>query len=85
MKATCLESWVKSKKFLQREYKRFDEKTFYLELEFKNLTWNSIYSNENYKCLSYLSADVVNKHSPLKTKALRGNNAPFINKHLRKK
>ena len=76
---------MKSKKFLYREYKRFDEKTFYLELEFKNLTLNSIYSNENYEYLSYLFADVVNKHSPLKTKVLGGNNAPFINKHLRKK
>ena len=55
-----------------------------LELESKNLTRNSLSSNENYEYLSYQFADVVNKHAPLKTKVLRGNNAPFINKHLRK-
>ena len=71
-------------KFLYWDYKRFDEKTFLLELESKNLTRNSISSNENYECLSYQFADVVNKHAPLKTKVLRGKNAPFINKHLRK-
>ena len=49
-----------------------------------NLTRNSISSNEKYEYLSYQFADVVNKHAPLKTKVLRGNNAPFINKQLRK-
>ena len=75
---------LKSKKFLYRDYKRFDERTFLLELESKSLTRNSISSNENYEYLSYQFADVVNKHAPLKTKVLRGNNAPFINKQLRK-
>ena len=74
---------LKSRKFLYRNYKRFNEKTF-LELESKNLTENSISSNENYEYLSFQFADVVNKHAPLKTKVLRGNNTPFINKHLRK-
>ena len=46
-------------------YKCFDEKTFLLELEFKNLTRNSISSNENYEYLSYQFADVVNKHALL--------------------
>ena len=63
---------------------RFDKKTFLLELEFKNLTRKSISSNENYEYLSYQFADVVNKHAPLKTKVLRGNNTPFFNKQLRK-
>ena len=74
---------LKSKKFLYRDYKRFNEKTFLLELEAKNLTRNSISSNENYEYLSYQFLDVINKHVPLKTKVLRGKNAPFIDKHLR--
>ena len=45
-----------------RCYKSFDEKTFLLELESKNLIRNSISSNENYEYLSYQFADVVNKH-----------------------
>ena len=63
---------LKSKKFLYRDYKCFDEKTFLLELEYKNLTRNSISSNENYEYLSYQFADVVNKHAPLKNKGLTG-------------
>ena len=57
---------LKSKKFLYRDYKQFGEKTFMLELESKNLTRNSISSNENYQYLSYQFADVVNKYAPLK-------------------
>ena len=57
-----------SKKFLYRDCKCFDEKTFLLELKSKNLTRN-ISSNENYEYLSYQFADVVNKHPPLNTKS----------------
>ena len=74
---------LKLKKFLYRDCKCFDEKTSLLELESKNLTRNSISSNENYEYLSYQFSDVVNKRAPLK-KFLRVNKAPFINKHLRK-
>ena len=76
---------LKSKKLLYMDYKRFNERAVLLESESKTLTRNSISSNENYEYLSYQFADVVNKHAPLKTKVLRGNNAPFINKQLRKK
>ena len=75
---------LKSKKPLCRDYKRFNEKTFLFELESENLTRNSISSNENYVYLSHQFAGVVNKHAPLKAKVLRGNNAPSIDKHLRK-
>ena len=43
----------KSKNFLYGDYKHFDEKTFLLELESKNLIRNSIFSNENYEYLFY--------------------------------
>ena len=76
---------LKSKKFLYRDYKCFDEKTFLWELDSKNITGNSIYSNENSNSnLFYQFAGVINKHAPLKAKFLRGNNKPFINKHLRR-
>ena len=61
---------LKSKKFLYRDYKCFDEKTFLLELEYKNLTRNSISSNENYEYLSYQFAEVVNKTCSFKNKSL---------------
>ena len=60
----------KSKKFLYRDYKRFDGKT--LELESKILTQSGTSLNENY--LSYQFADIVNKHALLKAKVLGGNN-----------
>ena len=72
----------KLKKFLYRDYKRFDEETFVLELESKILTQCSTSLNENY--LSYQFADVVNKYALLKANVLGGNNVPFTNKHLRK-
>ena len=73
-----------SKKFLYRDYKCFDEKTFLWELDSKNITGNSIYSNENSNSnLFYQFAGVINKHAPLKAKFVRSNNKPFINKHLR--
>ena len=76
---------LKSKKFLYRNYKHFDEKTFLSELESKNSVQNSIFSNDNYEYLSYYQfADIVNKHALLKTNVLRDNNGSFINKHLRK-
>ena len=74
---------LKSKKFLYRNYISFNEKTSFLELESKNLTRNSISSNENYEYLPYQFSDVANNRAPLK-KFLRGNKAPFINRHLRK-
>ena len=75
---------LKSKKFLYRDHKCFDEKTFLFNLESKSLTRNSISSHENFEYLPYQFANVVNKHAPLKTNVSRGNNAPYINKHLRK-
>ena len=65
-------TYPKSKKFLYRDYKRFDGKTFVLELESKILTQSGTSLNENY--LSYQFADIVNKHALLKAKVLGGNN-----------
>ena len=41
-------------------------------------------SNENYELLSYQFQFAVNKHASFKTKIFRGNNAPLVNKTLRK-
>ena len=40
--------------------------------------------NQNYNVLSNRFLEVVNVHAPLKTKIVRGNDAPFVDKQLRK-
>ena len=39
-------------------------------------------TNYNYLICRFLS--IVNKHAPLKAKVIRGGNAPFIDKKLKK-
>ena len=55
-----------------------------MTIKLKNLSRKSDDSNENYEFLSYQLQSVVNKQAPLKTKIVRGNNAPFVNKTLGK-
>ena len=40
--------------------------------------------NENYDFLTNTFIDVVNNHAPLKKKFIRGNQAPFMTRRLRK-
>ena len=72
------------KRFMYRDFKNFNEKAFLEDVKLKNLFRKSDDPNENYEFLSYQFQPVVNKHAPLKSKIVRGNNAPFVNKTLRK-
>ena len=67
------------KKVMYRDVKNFNEKAF-----LESFSRKSDDSKENYEFLSYQFQSMVNKHAPLKTKIVRGNNAPFVNKALRK-
>ena len=40
--------------------------------------------NENYNFFTEKFLDVVNRHAPLKKTTLRGNQAPFLTKELKK-
>ena len=71
-------------KVMYRDFKNFNEKAFLEDIKLKSLSRKSDDSNENYEFLSYLFQSVVNKHAPLKTKIVRGNNVPFVKKTLRK-
>ena len=51
------------------------------EAEFSFKTSNP---GENYSVLTNVFSNIVNIHAPLKKKILRGNDAPFTNKELRK-
>ena len=50
------------------------------EADFSFVTSNP---DENYLVLTNVFSNIVNIHTPLKKKILRGNDAPFMNKELR--
>ena len=75
---------VRPTKIRYRSYKTFDENAFLTDLrtcpfhECLKLS-DSERAYENFK---QLFLDITNKHAPVKTKMIRGNNAPFMNKEL---
>lgn len=68
-----------------RDYKHYDEQAFIDDLQNQNMKFDE---NENpqssYNKLVKCCQDTLNKHAPLKTKRIRGNEAPFMNKTLKK-
>ena len=63
--------------------KNIDE-TKYLE-DIKSINFCSILNSyDMYTELTLAVQRVVDKHAPLKTKFVRGNNAPFVTKEMRK-
>ena len=67
-----------------RSYKRFTESLFLKDIQNTNFDCDSEYPNIFYESLVQKFKKIVDKHAPLKQKTLRGNQAPFMNKHLRK-
>ena len=72
------------KTILCRDFKNFNEKAFLEDVKLKHFSRKSDDSNKNYEFVLYQFQSVVIKHVPLKTKIVRGNNAPFVNKTSRK-
>ena len=72
------------KKIIYRDYKKFDEQKFQHDLD-QQMIKGKFYQEKNmYESSSDTFKAVVNKHAPLKEKIVRGNNAPFMTKELRK-
>ena len=67
-----------------RNYKNFDKSKFFNDLNKTIITFDNENSNQNYNVLSNRFLEVVNIHAPLKTKFVRGNDAPFVDKQPRK-
>ena len=70
-----------------RSYKNFQEKLFLKDLKKQSFEKciNIIDKDEAYDDhFKEIFVSVVNKHAPLKTKFIRGNHAPFMNKELSK-
>ena len=68
-----------SKQFIYRDYKNFDNANFQVDLESKLNNCPKKYGN-----LEKTFENVLNPHSPKKTKFLRGNQKPHVDKNLRK-
>ena len=67
-----------------RSYKNFNEFTFLHELDQTLLQGELFTSNDPYSKLTEIFSDILNKHAPIKSKQVRGNQAPFMNKSLSK-
>ena len=63
-----------------RSFKNFSIDSFQSELQ------NQIAQKQllNYKAFEHVITETLNKHAPIKTKTVRGNNKPFMSKVLRK-
>ena len=75
---------LKPKVLSYRNYKNFDESKFLNNLNKIIITFDNKNPNQNYNALSNRYLEVVNVHAPLKTKIVRGNDAPFVDKQLGK-
>ena len=64
-----------------RDYRKFNSQTFKKELQY-NLS--IINDNTCYDKFENTFKEVLDKHAPIKTKNVRANNAPFMNKMLSK-
>ena len=66
-----------------RNYTKFNDEQFRLELS-NTLLLNCDLGIITYEKFHGIFMGVLNKHAPLKTKIIRANNAPFMNKNMRK-
>ena len=64
-----------------RDYKRFNNKSFRIDLSNK---LNSINVYMTYEEFEEIYIDVLDKHAPCKQKIIRANEAPFMDKNLKK-
>ena len=78
---TCL----KPKIVFYRNYKHFEDSRFLEDLIITEFLHETDDPNENYSFITEKSLDVANQHAPLNRKTLRGNQAPFMTKELRKR
>ena len=78
-------SRLKTKVIYYRSYKKFNESDFLCSLKKSNVDFFKNDPNQNYNLLIDKFLGIANKHTPLKKKFVRGNNAPFMNREFQKK
>ena len=67
-----------------RTYKTYYKQNFLHELNQKLIQGDIYKTDDSYSKLNEIMSEVLEKHAPLKTKTIRGNQAPFMNKRLSK-
>ena len=67
-----------------RSYKYFNEEQFLSDVKQVDFSFETSSPDENYLVLTNVFSNIDNIHAPLKKKIIRGNDAPFIKKKLRK-
>ena len=77
-------SRLRPKVLRYRNYKNFDESKFLNDLNKTIITFDNENPNQNYNVLNNRFLKVVNVHAPLKAKIVRVNDAPIVDKQLRK-
>ena len=77
-------SRIKPIKITYRDFKKFNEHNFLNDLGNALREINFEESEDGFSCFAEIFDDTTNIHAPLKNKYLRGNNAPFVTKELRK-
>ena len=77
---------LKPMKIQYRSYRNFNEKDFLRDLGHMPFhKCNQMRDKENaYNCFKEIFTTVVDKHAPVKTRFLRGNQASFVNQELSK-
>ena len=75
---------LKPKYITYRNYKRFDEGQFITDVQNTNFNCDNDDQDLNYENLVNSLLAIIDKHAPLKQKVVRGNQAPFMTRELRK-
>ena len=75
---------LKPKTITYRNYKKFNSETFLMDIQNASFICNTGDANVNYNNLVNTFHEIVNKYAPIKHKIVRGNQAPFMNRDLRK-
>ena len=78
MLKTCFKR-EESKHFIYHDYKNFNDINFRIELENKLEE-----CPKHYEHFENTFANILDSHAPRKTKVLRGNHKPNVDKNLRK-
>ena len=65
-------------------YRNFNELAFFFELHAAKFEFSPSDPNQNYKCLTRTFLGLIEKHTPLKKKFVRGNHTAFMNGEFQK-
>ena len=77
-------SRLRPKVLSYRNYKKFIEPKYLNDLNKTIISFDNENPNQNNNVLSNRFLEVANVHAPLETRIVRGNDAPFVDKQLRK-